>query len=226
MEERIKGWLSLRRKVNALELIKSHATAAYEVVSDLHFCIQTSLSGDIQQLELRFAELEQKEKEADALRRKISEELAKGELKPEERDYAMRLSRQIDLIADFAHGAARTLSFFRLFGLPDEVKERIRFMSSMVKECAGNVRDCIANVVDGNFEEAIKNIELVEDIETKMDGSYTSTKALLLNSKFPMDTPWQAIFLMDLLDSIEETSDRCEDTCDQARIIIVSSLTK
>lgn len=226
MEERIKSWLSLRRKVKALEMIKSHAALAYDVVNDLHFCIQTSLSGDSNQLKIRFAELEQKEREADALRRKISEELAKGELRPEEREYAMRLSRQIDLIADFAHGAGRTLSFFQLFSLPDEIKERIRHMSSMVRDCAENVRDCIANVVEGDFEEAIKNIERVEDVETKVDGSYTSLKALLLNSDFRPETPWHTIFLVDLLNSIEETSDRCEDTCDQARIIIVSSLTK
>ena len=226
MGERIRGWFSIRRKVKALEMIKVHAATANDVVKDLGFCIQASLMGNEQDVKVRFEELEQREREADSLRRKISEELAKGELEPAERNYAMRLTRQIDLVADFAHGAGRTLSFLSLANLPDDIRMKIESMGSMTKQCAEGVRNCIVDLVDGDMEGTLKNIEVVEQTETEVDQYYTGVKGLLLKLNAPLENPWQAIFLIDLLDSIEETTDRCEDACDQVRLIVVSAMQK
>jgi len=81
-------------------LVLEHSRMTTVAAELLGKCIQDAIQGRQEMLQKSFELLEQKEHEADTLRRRIIEELARGELPSDERVGLMRLGRQLDWITD------------------------------------------------------------------------------------------------------------------------------
>ena len=92
----LEGWLRARRTVKAVGLVLEHSIMTTMTVELLGKCIKDAIVDDKPELQKNFSLLEQKEHEADSMRRRITEELARGELPSDERASLMRLSRQVD----------------------------------------------------------------------------------------------------------------------------------
>ena len=63
--------------------------------------------------------------------------------------------------------------------------------------------------------------ERVEEEENKVDKKFLEIKSLLLSYGDKLN-PASLILLKDLLDSMEEATDRCADTGDYIRVLTVS----
>ena len=81
----LENWLLARRTVKAIGLVLEHSRMTTVTVELLGKCIQDAINGRQEELGKNFHLLEQKEHEADLLRRRIIEELARGELPSEDR---------------------------------------------------------------------------------------------------------------------------------------------
>ena len=194
-------------------------TSAVELLSR---CMRDSTENKNDQLQKDFNLLEEKEREADHLRRRIIEELARGELPVDERVGLMRLGRQIDWITDWAHEASRILVLFDLSQMPKHTQEVAQEMCLAVEECTVKVADCVQKLMDGKLDESLKAADEVERLEEKVDKLYQNARSNLKDIQTNGIHVGSIILLSQFLDAIENTSDRCEDSCDQARVMAVT----
>ncbi|MGA3406459.1 MAG: DUF47 family protein [Candidatus Bathyarchaeia archaeon] len=218
----LESWLSARRTVKAMTLVVEHAKMTTSAVELLSKCIQNAIDNKSDELQRSFNYLEEKEREADSLRRKIIEELALGELPADERVGLMRLGRQIDWITDWAHEASRILVLFDLSQMPKHTKDVVLEMCSAVTDCTIKVTDCIQKLMDGKLNESLEAADDVERIEEKVDKLYQKARSNLKDIQTNGIHVGSIILLAQFLDAIEHTSDRCEDSCDQARVMAVT----
>ncbi|OFX16641.1 hypothetical protein A3K71_01265 [archaeon RBG_16_50_20] len=218
----LEGWLSARRTVKAMGLVLEHSKMTTLAVELLEKCIRDGIGGKQDDLQKSFALLEQKEHEADDLRKRIIEELAKGELPADERVGLMRLGRQIDWITDWSHEAGRILVLFDLSHMPKQVQDVVVEMCETVRECTVKVADSVEKLMNGALEQSLQAADGVERLEEKTDKLHQKARSALIEIKTDSIPVGSIILLSQFLEAIENTADRCEDTCDQVRVMAVT----
>jgi predicted phosphate transport protein (TIGR00153 family) len=191
-------------------------------VEELMACVNYGVAGKREELESAFTRLHQLEREGDSLRRLIITELARGSLPVDERRSFMRLARQIDWVADWCLEAGRLVRQSPLSKLPEDLRRTALDMCKVVKDCVGGVQQCIDLLTDKKVQEALDSADRVERLEEEVDDLYRRARGLLSEISGPELTVGQVILLAEFLDAVENIADRCEDVCDQARVIAVS----
>jgi predicted phosphate transport protein (TIGR00153 family) len=191
-------------------------------VEELMACVNYAVAGKREELESAFTRLHQLEREGDSLRRLIITELARGSLPVDERRSFMRLARQIDWVADWCLEGGRLVRQSPLSKLPEDLRRTALDMCKVVKDCVGGVQQCIDLLTDKKVQEALDSADRVERLEEEVDDLYRRARGLLSEISGPELTVGQVILLAEFLDAVENIADRCEDVCDQARVIAVS----
>ncbi len=217
----LEGWLMARRTVKAMGLVLEHSKMTTLSVELLAKCVQNAKDGRRDDLQKTFELLHEKEQEADSLRRRIIEELARGELPSDERVALMRLCRQIDWVADWAHEAARLLVLFDLSMVNREIQGVAGEMCEAVVECSAKVAESVANLLDGEIDQSLQAADGVERVEERVDDLYQKARGNLGGMKADRISVGSIVLLGEFLEAIENTSDRCEDSCDQVRVMAV-----
>jgi predicted phosphate transport protein (TIGR00153 family) len=217
----LEAWLSARRTVKAMGLVLDHSKMTVVAVELLQRCIQDAMGGMKEELQKHFALLEQKEREADAMRRRIIEELARGELPPDERAGLMRLGRQVDWVTDWAHEGCRILVMLDLSEMPKQIQDVLLEMSSKSTQATLRVADTVQKLIDGDLDASLKAADDVERLEEEVDGLHQEARGILRNIETDGVNVGSIILLNQLLEAVENTADRCEDACDQARVMAV-----
>jgi predicted phosphate transport protein (TIGR00153 family) len=185
-------------------------------------CVQDAINGTKEELGKNFHLLEQREHEADVLRGQIIEELARGELPIDDRVNLMRLGRQLDWITDWAHEGARILVMFDLSKMPKQIQDVLVEMSSTTNEATVHVTDTVQKLMDGDLDASLKAADQVERLEEKVDGLHQKARGILKDIETDGIHVGSIILLSQLLEAVENTADRCEDACDQARVMAVT----
>jgi len=218
----LESWLLARRTVKAIGLVLEHSRMTTVTVEILGKCIQDAIKGGKDELEKNFNLLEQREHEADVLRRRIIEELARGELPSDDRVNLMRLGRQLDWITDWAHEGSRILVMFDLSKMPKQIQDVLVEMCSTTTEATLHVTDTVQKLMDGNLDASLKAADQVERLEEKVDGLHQKARGILKDIETDGIHVGSIILLSQFLEAIENTADRCEDACDQARVMAVT----
>jgi predicted phosphate transport protein (TIGR00153 family) len=219
----LESWLKTRRKVLAISMVLEHSKATVMAIEQLDRCIGFALVGKREDLIQSFEILQLKEKEADILKRKIITELAKGDLPASEREDLMRLGRQTDDVIDWINETGRILVEFSLRDMPDEVKKITTEMAQTIKSCVIKLDDCIEKLTNREFQDALKAADEVERLEERMDGLYQRARRSIASLKSETVEIGQAILLSEFMDALETITDRCEDCCDEVRVIAVTA---
>ena len=217
----LENWLLARRTVKAIGLVLEHSKMATTTVELLDKCIQDAINGRRDALLNNFDLLEKKEHEADVMRRHVIEELARGELPPDDRGGLMRLDRQLDWITDWSHEASRILVMFDLSKMPKDIQDVSLEMCGTTKECTVHVADTVQKLMDGDVDASLRAADEVERVEERVDELYQKARGILKDIE-TTEHVGSVILLSQFLEAIENTSDRCEDTCDQARVMAVT----
>ena len=211
-----------RRTVKAIGLVLEHSRMTTVTVELLGKCIQAAIKGGKEELEKNFHLLEQREHEADVLRRRIIEELARGELPSDDRVNLMRLGRLLDWITDWAHEGSRILVMFDLSKMPKQIQDVLVEMCTTTTEATLHVTDTVQKLMDGNLDASLKAADQVERLEEKVDGLNQKARGILKDIETNGIHVGSIILLNQFLEAIENTADRCEDACDQARVMAVT----
>ena len=219
----LESWLKTRRKVQAISMVLEHSRTTVMAAELLDRCINFSLQGKREDLVRSFEVLQLKEKEADLLKRKIIGELAKGDLPVSEREDLMRLARQIDDVIDWINETGRILVEFNLKDMPEDVKVTTGEMARVIKSCVIKLDDCIEKLTDREFQDALKAADEVERLEEQMDGLFQRGRRSISGLTTESVEIGQAILLSDFMESLENITDRCEDSCDEVRVIAVTA---
>ena len=218
----LESWLLARRTVKAMSLVLEHSRMTTVTVELLGKCIQDAINGGKEELEKDFHLLEQREHEADVLRRRIIDELARGELPTDERVSLMRLGRQLDWITDWSHEGSRILVMFDLSKIPKQMQEVLVEMCSTANEATIHVTDTVQKLMDGDLDASLKAADQVERLEEKVDDLHQKARGILKDIETDGIHVGSIILLSQFLEAIENTADRCEDACDQARVMVVT----
>lgn len=217
MSELIK-WFAKRKETKALESIQRHLALTTGIVEDLEKAIKAAVKGDVKEMQTSIDRVAKSENEADALRRKVMDEISTGELSPTDREDLMDLVKRVDMIADWSRESTRILGAIPMGHVPSSIKDEFLEMVKSVKECAVSVQKCVNKMLT-KPEEALQAADAVEREEERVDGIHE--KARILIGKEDLPKAGAAILASQLFEALEMIADSCEDVCDQVRVIMV-----
>ena len=217
MSELIK-WFEKRRETKALTTVQRHLALTMGIVEDLDKAIAAAIRNEEKEMRKCVERVASSEKEADTLRRKVMDEISKGELSATDREDLMDLVKRVDMVADWSRESTRILGAIPMTEVPKSIKDEITIMVNSVRECASSLQKCV-NKMMTKPEEALQAADAVEREEEKVDDIHE--KARILMGREDLPRAGVAVLISQLFEAIEMIADSCEDVCDQIRIIIV-----
>ena len=217
MSELIK-WFEKRRETKALTTVQRHLALTMGIVEDLDKAIAAAIRNEEKEMRKCVERVASSEKEADTLRRKVMDEISKGELSATDREDLMDLVKRVDMVADWSRESTRILGAIPMTEVPKSIKDEITIMVNSVRECASSLQKCV-NKMMTKPEEALQAADAVEREEEKVDDIHE--KARILMGREDLPRAGVAVLISQLFEAIEMIADSCEDACDQIRIIMV-----
>ncbi|MEM2104321.1 MAG: DUF47 family protein [Candidatus Bathyarchaeia archaeon] len=217
MSELIK-WFEKRRETKALATIQRHLALTTSIVEDLEKAVTAAVKNNAEDMRACIERIVVNEKEADALRRKMMDEVSRGELPPTAREDIMHLIKRVDMVADWSRESIRVLNVIPMEQVPASIKEGVLEMAKGAKECAFLLRKCL-NKTMTKPEEALQAADAVEREEEKVDDLHEKARVLLGKEDLPK--AGVAVLVGQLFEALEMIADSCEDACDQVRVIMV-----
>jgi predicted phosphate transport protein (TIGR00153 family) len=160
------------------------------------------------------------ETEIDDLRRTVFEELTRGSLPPKDREDIMHLVKRLDVMADHVKDSGRSLLLLAETQMPRDVWDELVAMTKDLVEESRALRASIEKLGENAAEVRALTLK-VDEAETRIDEHYLKTKELILKHGREMDAATMLV-LRDLLQSLEEVADSCDDTADYVRILTVT----
>jgi predicted phosphate transport protein (TIGR00153 family) len=219
----VEKWFTQRRKSKVLELADRQLALAIETVNDLENSIAAASKKNAGDARKHIDRLFQTEEEVDAVRRTIFEESTRGSLPLNDREDLMHLVKRLDVMADHVKDSGRSVLLLLEVNLPKELWDAYEEMAKDLVECAKVLKSSIEKLGSDPAEARILS-QKVDDVEKKADEKYLKIKGLLLKSdKFV--TPSSLLLLKDLVESMEQVADSCDDTADYVRILTITKET-
>jgi predicted phosphate transport protein (TIGR00153 family) len=211
-------WFEKRRETKTLATVQRHLALTTEIVEDLEKAAIAAVEHDNEEMRRSIERVTREEKEADTLRRKVMDEISKGELSPTDREDLMELVKKVDMVADWSRESTRILGATPMQHVPKPIKTELLEMVRSAKECARSLQECV-NKMMTKPEEALQAADIVEREEEKTDDIHERARILIGNEDIPK--AGVAVLISQLFEAIEMIADSCEDACDQVRIIMV-----
>lgn len=211
-------WFGKRRETKALVMIQRHLALTTGIVEDLEKAISAAVRKDEKEKRRCSERIASSEREADGLRRKVMDEISKGELSPVDRADLMDLVKRVDMIADWSRESTRVLGAIPIEHVPGSIKDEFTEMVQSVKECAISFQKCV-NKMMTRPEEALQAADFVEREEEKVDDIHEKARNLLGKEDLPR--AGVAVLVSQLFEAMEMIADSCENACDQVRVIMV-----
>jgi predicted phosphate transport protein (TIGR00153 family) len=207
-------WFEKRRETKALATVQHHLALTTGIVEDLEKAIMAAIKNDGKELQKCIERVASSEKEADKLRRKVMDEISKGELPPDDRVDLMDLIKRVDMVADWSRESTRVLGAIPMTHVPNTIKNEFMEMVKGAKECTISLQKCV-NKMMTKPQEALQAADEVEREEEKVDDIHEKARALLGKEEIPK--AGVAVLISQLFEAIEMIA----DACDQVRIIMV-----
>jgi len=204
-------------------MVQRHLALTDSIVEELDKAINAAVAGDEEERRRCVQRVMSGEKEADALRRKVMDEISTGELSPADREDLMELIKRVDLVADWSRESTRILGAIPMAAVPNSIKSVFVEMAKGAKECAASLQRCV-NKMMTKPEEALQAADEVERAEERVDDIHEKARTLIGREDLPR--AGVAVLASQLFEAIEMIADSCEDACDQVRVIMVRSEVK
>jgi predicted phosphate transport protein (TIGR00153 family) len=203
-----------------MDMAYREITLAIDTVTELERAMVAASKKDAGEAGRAIGRLFVVETEIDELRRSVFEELTRGSLPSKDREDIMHLVKRLDTMADHVKDSGRSLKLLLEAQMPKDVwGELVDITKDLVEESA-TLRKSIEKLgVDAVEVRALA--KKVDDVETRVDERYLRVKEMLLKYGREMDAG-TLLILRDLLQSLEEVADSCDDTADYVRILTVT----
>lgn len=203
-----------------MDMAYRQITLAIDTVTDLEKAMVAASKKETPEAKKNIERLFVVETEIDDLRRAVFEELTRGSLPPKDREDIMHLVKRLDVMADHVKDSGRSIMLIADIQIPSELwNVLVEISRNLVEEAATLKRSIEKLGVDHAEVRALA--QKVDEAETRIDGLYLKTKELLLKHGKEMDAA-VLLILKDLLQSLEEVADSCDDTADYVRILTVT----
>ena len=214
------AWLGMKEEKTVLEHSRQHLAKVLVTVEKLNDAIRALEKGDIPGKDKSIEEVKAAEREGDDLRRQMMKSLSEGLLLPLDRGDLMHFVKILDSIADWAKGAARLLEFCKTDILPPAFIKGLRENSDFIVEEAEKLNEATESLIKNDLEKALSDCSLVEELEEKADDKKRDLLGILLATDLAAP---QLLLLFQIIEAVENVSDRIEDAADLIRILAVKS---
>jgi predicted phosphate transport protein (TIGR00153 family) len=195
-------------------------TLAIDTVTELEKAMMAASDKEVAEAKKAIQRVFVVETEIDDLRRAVFEELTRGSLPPKDREDIMHLVKRLDTMADHVKDSGRSLLLLSEANMPKEVwSELVEITKDLVEESATLRRSIEKLGIDPVEVRALA--QKVDAVETRVDDRYLRVKEMLLKYGNEMNAA-TLLILKDLLQSLEEVADSCDDTADYVRILTVT----
>ena len=213
-------WFAQRRKSKVLELADRQLTLAVDTVTELEAAISAASKKNIADAKEQIEKLFVTEEEVDNLRRAIFEESTRGSLPLSDREDLMHLVKRLDVMADHVKDSGRHVLLLLEINIPTTLWNAYVEMAKDLVDCAKALRASIEKLGTDPLE-ARRLSEKVDEFEKHADEKNLHIKTLLLKSD--KDVAPSALFVLkDLVESMEEVADSCDDTADYVRVLTIT----
>ena len=215
------AWLGRRREKRILEKAEKHMESVVEAVRALRDTVQAFCRGDWEGVKKGFENIFIAEKRADDLKRSIIREMSSQLFHPIDRDEITRLLLTMDDIASNAKGAGARITFMCFRVEDEEVVAGLLKVADSLVEIAEETFKAVKLIVE-NPKEALEVANKVEELEERIDDDRRELLHRVLHIGDALG-PSRLVCLKDVVDSMENVADRCEDTADLVRSLAVLS---
>jgi len=213
-------WFAQRRKSKVLELADRQLTLAIDTVTELENSISAVLKKNVEDAKNHIEKLFRTEEEVDSLRRAIFDESTRGSLPLNDREDLMHLVKRLDVMADHVKDSGRNVLLLLEINIPKELWNAYAEMAKNLVECAKALKASIEKLGSDPVEARTLS-QKVDEVEKKVDENHFKIKAILLKSDKEVN-PSTLFILKDLVESMEEVADSCDDTADYVRVLTIT----
>lgn len=201
-----------------ISLIQDQIRKVVETVKSLSLLIEGSLKNESDKIiEEKYMNVIKNEEEAKNVKRQIEEEIAKvGAILPNREDF-LRLSDQIDKIADLSEGTAfRVLSFVKAQLRADrDILEKINELSDLVLKVVTKLREALL-VVTLDVEAFNTRIKETEKAEKDVDEFYRNLSVYILQKNLKIAP---MLLIREIASMLEDISDEAEGAANTLRAL-------
>ena len=212
------SWLGRRVEAEVLEIALKHVRKVVEAAVAGERLFRAYADGDVGAAEAAKADVFRAESEADDIKREAIRLMSEGFIHPIDREELIRLILTVDDIAAYLKGAARRAGMVP----PDRIDKGIRAlaadMASRVRAAAERLVEAVA-VLRKEPRKALSLADEVERIEEEVDEVRAQALAKVLEFCDKCEVMSACLIAKEIIDSIENASDRCEDAGDVIRSI-------
>ncbi|TFG05092.1 MAG: DUF47 family protein [Promethearchaeota archaeon] len=218
-------WFRSRREAKIIRRIKEDAKKVYNCVVQFKEALMLFLNDDLKGAQAAARKVNRIENECDDIRREVMTELTKGELSPQVRNDMAHLINRLDHVADNANAAARRLVILKP-GTLKEIADGLLEMVDKSIEAAEVLRNTIEIEIEGQTENVDHSIAKINYLEHEVDLAHYKVLEKLNQVDYKDISPFVALTVIQLIESIEEISDSCENTADFVKIINLQAVGK
>jgi len=215
-------WLSGLRERDIIKKSVDHVKYIVDTVNYMNEMIKHVSMEEYEKALEYFRKADEAEKKADVVKRSIIEELSRGVIHPLDREHLLRLILVSDDIAAHAKAVVRRLKIIvgMKYRIPVELMEIVKQMSQKIVEAANFVLKAI-EMLGTNPRSSLLFASDIEKLEEDVDVLRIEALETLMRYCRAEFGP-ECIMFKELIDNLEATSDKCEDTGDMIRAIAIS----
>lgn len=211
------GWIGNKEQKGIIVEARRHMDKVVETVDLLGCVVEAICNEQIEDANQLHEKLAVAEHDADVIRRDIMAKLSHGLLLPPQRQDLVRLVGSMDDIADQAQGASRIAVIFD--EAPGLFEEDLIAFTKLIRRAVDHLAQALELLSAGQTDKALEACMQVEILEEEGD----RLKHSIMKKLFREDLPARLLVLLhDLVESMENTIDRAEDSADLVRVLSVS----
>lgn len=209
------GWISATRRKEILEMYKKHVECVRDVVLYAKNLVEALAKGDAVLVQKEWEKVFEAERRADEIKREILSQLTREAFHPIDREELIRLILITDDIADYAKAWSRRAILYLPNKPPEDIGSKLCIIASKVLE-AINLIKLSTETLTKDPRNTLELADKIESIEEEVDdirhGLFNNILRFCDNAK-----PSLCILVKELMDSIENAADKCENVGDLFR---------
>ncbi len=216
------SWLSRRRHSEIVSKYLEHLDKILETVKHTQKLVQAYSRGDREELEKQYQNVFESERQADEIKRKIIDELSTEFFHPIDREELIRLVLTTDGVAAYSKLASRGLLLVLDRKIDQRIVEKLLQISEKVVESVELLKQAALELLK-NPKNSLKLADQVEKLEEEVDDIRVDALKLVLEYCDQTSTSL-CIIAKELVDALENASDKCEEAADVIRSIALLSI--
>ncbi len=216
----IGAWLGRKAEMEIIAASAKHLEKIYGITNQFKLFMDAFCDGDLEKAKHYTKEVVDREKEADAIKRKLINDLMETSLHPMDQDEIIRLVLTTDDIAAHLKSATRKLSYTDVNKIPPVIKDGLKGMVNKLVDENTALMQALDSLATGSGDVIGKTL-LTEQLEEEIDDLRVDLLAKILKWGDEAEHVSDWLMLKEAVENIESSSDKMEDTADVIRAIAV-----